>query len=344
MTLEQLSGIFRFAHTTAAFHIDDPNVMWRYMTGVLRPDTTTTYSGNIASPLFRTILRILGSTLWARPELRRPNHHEVECLRRMLFESDPLPLTFAWLQHCVVRARSTSGDIMEGGMVSILAQALGVRVDRYTALTFMLIDANSLRLGNIITRGHDRQTWVHPTSRLPIREDLMDLHHVRDWYETWTGHPYPAGISPADDPALRRREPWYYHNDEPVDMEQSAEEESSDDEDQQGDDVDAQQDHQASPLPGPYFPDEDGLAAQLSRLELRMDQGFARMDDRFLGVYERLDEMNNRQREFVRRFEEMWRYQGGPSQAGPSTSQDPPQDPPPGGWLQLPPPTGWPSD
>lgn len=95
LTLQQMSQAFGFTHTTTAFTVADPNIIWRYLTGTAAPNPTTSFNRDIVSPLFRMILRVLGSIIWARPELQRPTHRETECLRCILFESKPLPLAYA---------------------------------------------------------------------------------------------------------------------------------------------------------------------------------------------------------------------------------------------------------
>ena len=62
----------------------------------------------------------------------------------MLFEDEPLPLLYTWLEDILERQRTTNTEILDGCMVAILAQALGMHFERYSTSELTYLHATVL--------------------------------------------------------------------------------------------------------------------------------------------------------------------------------------------------------
>ena len=73
---------------------------WCLLTGQKMLPETTLRAGDIASPLIRVILCILGNSIWARRENSRPSEMEIGCIQGMLFKPRfYMNLGFEFLEH-----------------------------------------------------------------------------------------------------------------------------------------------------------------------------------------------------------------------------------------------------
>jgi ATHILA ORF-1 family len=213
LTLAQWNEIFGFHnptrnYITAQFKLKET---WCLLTGMNHLPTQGLPGREIASPLFRVILRILGNTIWARKENSRPTKKEIACVHGMLFvPSVPMNMGFELLKHMEVY-EGKDGEVWFGGMVTRLAEHFRVDLSLYEHLGPNSINryylVHSKALVDIKDVLHSRVTSGH-TVRLDA--SLMDLLHVPNWYEVWTGRARdqdaPPGWNPETNENLRRRE------------------------------------------------------------------------------------------------------------------------------------------
>ena len=136
MSLGTLNGIFGFPNPTEDYKTSWLGVerTWCLLTGQKKLPETTLRAGDIASPLFRVILRILGNTIWARRENSRPSEKEIGCIQGMLFVPRfYMNLGFEFLEHLRAYKR-LNGEIWFGGMITKIAMCFNVDLTLYTSL------------------------------------------------------------------------------------------------------------------------------------------------------------------------------------------------------------------
>jgi ATHILA ORF-1 family len=219
--LKKWNRIFGFHHPTEGYNIDQFHLQetWSLLTGSDHLPTQALSVKKIASPLFRVILRILGNTIWARKENSKPTKKELACLHGMLFvPSVPMNMGWEFLKH-IKDYESRDGDVWFGGMISRLAMHYEVNLANYSQLGLSYINRAYLVHAKVLVEIngviHSRVASGHT---VPIRASKMDLLHVPNWYETWTGVQRransPPGWNPDTNERLRRRERRVYEEEE----------------------------------------------------------------------------------------------------------------------------------
>ena len=193
---------------------------------------TTPRAGDVASPLFRIILCILGKTIWARRENSRPTELEIGCLHGMLFEPKVnMNLGFEFLKH-VLSCKKKDGEVWFGGMITKIAISLDINLSRYNSLDGGYINRDYLLRTKILEfrKGMFQSMFIGVNSALehviPLTPRNLDLMFTPNWYEVWACEPLPLkgpNFDLARDKSLRRREPRAYPNDALNDGQESDE-------------------------------------------------------------------------------------------------------------------------
>ena len=211
-TLQQFNALLGFPNPRASYnHLSCKALQtWTLIMGnPYWPSRGALQGKDIANPLFRIILRIFGSTIWAKKELSRPTRTEVACLRGVLFEMQtPLNLGFEFIMH-VLAYRARTEEIWYGGLVTLLARRLEVDFTRYKAVPILMIDTAYLIGANVIKRNGDKFLSVFYDHEVEITKPNMDLLYVPNWIITWASEPSPTPEDILNDP-LRRQRPSRY--------------------------------------------------------------------------------------------------------------------------------------
>ncbi len=223
LTLAGWNEIFGFTNPTQDYHIAEFKLRetWCLLTGMNYLPTETLPMKKIASPLFRVIFRILGNTVWARRDNARPTKKELACVHGMLFVPRT-EMNMGWeLLKQLMISKEREGDMLFGGLITRLSMHFGVDLTHYQPLEPNYIDLQHLLLSKIIVDRHgilfSKEEYGHMVGLTAPR---MDLLHVPNWYEEWTGrqrnHDAPSGWNPDTNVWLRRRERRVYDENEEV--------------------------------------------------------------------------------------------------------------------------------
>ena len=183
LSLEEFNELLGFPNHAIGYQLADYRVpeVWSYLTGQARCPQHALPGKDIANPLFRIILRILGSTIWAKKELSRPTRRELACLRTMLFQApSPMNLGYEWLQH-VVEYRGKSDELWVGGMVAWIARALDVDLSLYTARQPQLINTNYLLQTSILKKQGNVYRSTFQNREVTLTEENIELLHLPNW-------------------------------------------------------------------------------------------------------------------------------------------------------------------
>ena len=125
MSLRQWNQIFGFS-TPAPKDYDHKRVpllkMWRRISGQQDYNTKRArLHTEIASPLFRLILRVLGNTVYARKENSKPSDRELYFLFKALHNSgESLNVGWELLTH-LMQYKGFAGELQVGGMIAHIA-------------------------------------------------------------------------------------------------------------------------------------------------------------------------------------------------------------------------------
>jgi hypothetical protein len=205
---------------------------WCLLTGQKMFPKTTLRAGDIASPLFRIILRILGNTIWARRENSRPTELEIGCIHGMLFVPKVnMNLGFEFLKH-VLSCKKKDGEVWFGGMITKIDMSFNINLSRYNSLEASYINHDYLLRTEVLELRHGMffSRFIGVKSALehviPLTPRNLDLMFTPNWYEVWACEPLPLkgpDFDLARDKSLRRREPRAYPNDAPNDGQEGDE-------------------------------------------------------------------------------------------------------------------------
>ncbi len=204
---------------------------WCLLTGQKMLPTTSLRSRDIASPLFRIILCILGNTIWARRENSRPTEREIGCIHGMLFAPKVnMNLGFEFLKH--VLSCKKDGEVWFGGMITKIAMSFDIDLSRYNLVDASYINRDYLLRTKVLEfhKGMFLSSFIGVNSALehamPLKPRNLDLMFTPNWYEVWACEPLPLKGPDFDltrDKSLRRREPRVYPNDAPNDWQEGGE-------------------------------------------------------------------------------------------------------------------------
>ncbi len=141
MPLARWNEVFGFPNPRASYRTKDLGVeqTWGLLTGQRLPDGALKIR-DIASPLFKLILRILGNSIWARRENSRPNQKEVGVITGMLFEPNFYANLGLEFLHHMLAYSAKNCELWFGGMITKLAMHYNVDLTRYTSLAADFID------------------------------------------------------------------------------------------------------------------------------------------------------------------------------------------------------------
>ena len=93
----------------------------------------------IARPLLRLIVRVLGNTIYARKENSKPTQRELACLFHVLYRWEAMNFGWEFLLH-LMQYKDLPGELWLGGMITRVVTYFEVDLQRYTPILAMLID------------------------------------------------------------------------------------------------------------------------------------------------------------------------------------------------------------
>ncbi len=198
LNLQQWNDIFGFANTQDEVPKEfNLKRFWGRLTGSHTIPSAALPGKQIASPLFRVILKILGNTIWARKESSRPLLRELICLYLMLYNAPfKMNMGHELLVH-LLGCKKQTGELCIGGMVTHIAVHFGVDLTQYSSQGPTFIDRHYLILAKLLELKNNRlgSKWNDRYTRLAA--PLMVLLHVPNWYESWARSPLHPDLKPG---------------------------------------------------------------------------------------------------------------------------------------------------